>query len=53
MTTHTAHGNPPSPIFLVLGLLGAAVLIYMFYTAFIPSMWHMHPPSSGFDFLVN
>jgi len=53
MTTTSTQGNPANPLFLVAALVAAAVLIYMFYTAFIPSMWHMNPPSSGFDFLVN
>jgi len=53
MTTTSGHGNPPSPIFLVVALLVAAIMTYVFYTDFIPSMWHLHPPSSGFYFLVN
>jgi len=53
MTTTSGHANQPSVIFLVLGLLGAAIMIYIFYTDFIPSLWTMNPPSSGFDYLVN
>ena len=53
MTTTSGHANQPNGIFLVLGLLVAAIMIYIFYTGFIPSLWNMNPPSSGFDYLVN
>ena len=53
MTTTSGHANQASPLFLILGLLGAAIVVYIFYTDFIPSLWHMQPPSSGYDFLVN
>jgi len=53
MTTNSGNGTQPSGIFLVAGLLVAAILIYIFYTQFIPSLWNMHPVSSGYDYLVN
>ena len=53
MTTTSGHGTQPSGIFLVVGLLGAAILIYIFYTDFIPSLWNVHPVSSGYDYLIN
>ena len=53
MTTTTHSGNGPNPIFLVVALLVAALLIYIFYTAFIPSLWDVTPVSSGYDYLVN
>jgi hypothetical protein len=53
MTTNSGNGSQISGIFLVLGLLGAAILITIFYTQFIPSLRHMPSVSSGYDYLIN
>ena len=53
MTTYSGNGTQPSGIILAAGLLGAAILIYIFYTDFIPSLWNVHPVTSGYDFLIN